>query len=50
MEQARKALERYQNAMQEFEKVQKLAQVCGHALSTIYVPLMQTQGLKNHSQ
>lgn len=46
MEQARKALERYQNATQEFEKVQKLAQVRGHALSTIYIPLMQIKVLK----
>lgn len=49
MEQARKALERYQNAKQEFEKVQKLAQVRGHVLSTVYTPLMQNQVLKNHS-
>lgn len=35
MEQARTAVERYHNAQQEFEKVQKLAQVRGHALATV---------------
>lgn len=38
IEQAGKALERLENARQEFEKVQKLAQVRGHALSTMYIP------------
>lgn len=38
LEQARKALERYENARQEFEKVQKIAQVRGDALSKMYIP------------
>lgn len=51
IEQARKALERYEYARQEFEKVQKLAQVRGLALSTMYIPpLKQNKVVKNHSQ
>ena len=50
MEQARKALERYQNATQEFEKVQKLAQVRRTCTVDNIYPTDANQVLKNYSQ